>query len=201
MKNSIRFLCASLLLTAISTGAFAQNSASNSAAVTATLLSNLALTKIADIAFAYVSAETMPFMSASSSIRTSVGSGATLGKFTVTGTAGASVRIHYDTEVTLTNSMGALNGQLTFLPSVARTENIPNTNGVTDILNDASYTINTLDGPISTSGTDFIFVGGTLGVKSAGTLVSIPALGSAVGNGALNTGSYSGTFHISATYN
>jgi hypothetical protein len=201
MKNSIKFLCASLVLAAITTSVFAQP-ASNSAAVTASLVSNLTITKNVDIAFGNVSIGTMPYMSASSSTKLNVGAGATLGKFTVTGAAGASVLIHYDAQVTLTNSMGANNGELIFQPAVYRTEVIPFTFGNVAIPVDGTYNINGLSGAgMYTAGIDFIFVGGSLGVMTAGALGNIPALGSAVGNGALNSGNYSGTFNITATYN
>ena len=193
MKNSLRFLFASIVLVSVSTAIFAQNSANTTAQVTSTLLTNLAITKGADVAFGQIASGTIPTLSASSSTVTAVGANAALGKFTVIGTSGATVKITYDNAVELDHSGGASSGKLTFTPSVYRTALTSALYGATSILSSGTYTINS-SATNAVVGTDHIFVGGQ--ITEFGTSTTIPALSSS-----LQTGNYSGTFNITATYN
>jgi hypothetical protein len=192
MKNSIKsFIAILILVPAIS--ATAQNTSSTTAQVTSTLLTQLSLVKNSDVAFGQIATGTTPTLSANSSTKTAVGSDATLGKFTVTGTSGAIVKITYDATVTLTNGGNAADGQLTFHPSVYRTVTTGAAYGQTSIASDATYTVNASSSS-ATAGTDYIFVGGTVTEYNSNN--AIPALASS-----LKTGNYAGTFNITAIYN
>ncbi len=193
MKNSIKLLCATLVMVAFGTSAYAQNTAATTASVTSTLLTNVAITKNTDVVFGQIATGTTPLMEAFSATKNFVGSSPSLGKFTVTGTAGATVKITYDATVTLTHSAGAGSGQLTFNSSVYRTELTAAAYGATLIASDGTYAVNA-SATGAAAGTDYFFLGGT--ITALGTANPIPAL-----SGSILTGVYSGTFHISATYN
>jgi hypothetical protein len=193
MKNSLKLIVSVILMITFGASAFAQNSSSTTAQVTSTLLTQLSITKNVDVAFGQIATGTIPTLTANSASKTAVGSDAALGKFTVTGTAGATVKISYDATVTLTNAGNSSDGQLTFHPSVYRTATTSATYGQTAILSESTYTINA-GSASATAGTDHIFVGGTL--TEYNTNNTIPALSSS-----LKTGNYSGTFNITAIYN
>lgn len=193
MKNLSKVLSAAVLSLSIFSGANAQNVSNSTAQVSSTLLTQLAIAKNTDIAFGQVATGTKPTLSASSATKTESGSDATLGKFTITGTSGATVKITYDAAVTLTNGGNAADGQLTFHPSVYRTATTNATFGALAIASDGTYTVNA-SASNAVSGTDLIFVGGSL--TEYNTTSNIPAL-----SNSLKTGNYSGTFNITAIYN
>jgi hypothetical protein len=193
MKTTIKIVSVCLLLGIATFNSFAQNSSSTTAQVTSTLLTQLAITRNTDVAFGQIATGTTPTMAANSASKTATGSDAALGKFTVTGTAGATVKITYDAAVTLTNGGNAADGQLTFHPSVYRTATTSATYGQTEIASEGTYSVNASSAS-AVAGTDHIFVGGTVTEYNSNN--NIPALSSA-----LKTGNYSGTFNITAIYN
>jgi hypothetical protein len=193
MKNLFKLLFTALLLVAFGPGAFAQSSASTTATVTSLLMTSLSITKDIDVAFGQIASVTIPTMAGNSATKTNVGSAATLGKFTVNVTAGSTVKLTYDANVELIHSAGVASGHLTFTPSVYRTILTAAVYGATAIASDGTYTANA-SSTNALAGTDHIFVGGT--VTEFGTANSVPALGAG-----LTTGTYSGTFNITATYN
>ena len=182
MKNLVKVLFAAFVLVAVSSGAFAQTDAS----VTANVVTTLTVTKNADIKFGQISTGTAPVLSADSDTKTAVGSNASLGKFTVTGTARATVKVSY-AAVTLLNGVNGVDGELTFTPSVYRTELTAATFGDIALPSEQTYTINSSISD-AVPGTDHIFIGGILG--------TIPAL-----SDTFKAGTYTGTFTLIATYN
>ena len=190
MKNLFKLLFAGIVLAGLGTNAFAQSSSSTTASVTATLLTNVAIVKNTDVTFAQVASGTVPTLDASTGVISNAGTGAHLGKLTVTATGGSSVKLSYDAAVDM---VGPGSTKLTFTPSLYRTALTNDTYGATSVGNPQVYTVNSSSSS-AVAGTDMLFVGGTLGAY--GTSSAIPALDTN-----LVTGSYTGTFHITATYN
>jgi hypothetical protein len=185
MKNLFKLLSATLVLIAFGTSTYAQNSATTNASINSTLMTTLDIKKNTDIEFGQIATGTIPNMNALTGEKTNVGSNATLGKFTVSGTAKATVKVNYDVRVDLKGPGKEL---ITFSPSVYRTAKLDARFGTDAIASDATYSI-------ASEGSDLIFVGGT--VAAFGTSdTKIPALSTE-----LLTGTYSGTFNITATYN
>jgi hypothetical protein len=193
MKNSTKTAIAAVLLIVLGATASAQNTSSTTAQVTSTLLTQLSVSKNSDVAFGQIATGTTPTLAGNSATKTAVGSDAGLGKFTITGTSGATVKVTYDATVTLLNGGNAADGQLTFHPSVYRTAATSASYGQTALASDGTYTINSSNSSAA-AGTDFIFVGGSVTEYNSNN--AIPALSSS-----LKTGNYSGTFNITAIYN
>ncbi len=195
MKNLIKLLFAGIVLAGLGTSAVAQSSANTTASVTATLLTNVGITKDVDVTFAQVASGTIPTMDAASATKTNTGGTAALGKFTVTATVGSIIKLTF-AAVTLTHSGGVPSGQLTFNTTVAQTPTTADAFGVSPILTGGTYTVSDGIAGGTVAGTDYIFVGGTLNAFGGGAGANLPALGA----GQL-TGVYTGTLTMTATYN
>jgi hypothetical protein len=185
MKTKFKVLIAAALFVGLGSSAFAQTVTANTTmTASATILSNLAIVKNVDLTFGQVSNSKTPTMNANSATKTDVGEAATLGKFTVTGLAGASVQVDF-TGPTLDLTNGG--SSIVFTPSVYRTEKSTLAYGETGITTGSSYNINSsVVEAQSVAGTDYFYVGGNIVV---GTAAEDPA------------GTYTGTFTMTVTYN
>ena len=183
MKNIFKSLMIVVLFVGLGSSAFAQTvTANTSMAASATILSDLAIEKNVDLTFGQVINSTIPTMEANSANKTAVGETATLGKFTVTGLAGASVQVEFNVP-TLDNGESSI----VFTPSVYRTEKSTLAYGETEITTGSSYNINSsVVADQSVAGTDYFYVGGNIVV---GTAAEDPA------------GTYTGTFTMTVAYN
>lgn len=163
----------------------AQVSDEDDATVTATVLTAIAVENILDIVFGpIIEGQTATLNPLDRSTSTGVGPSAALGKFRVTGAAGASVLIEFDSTVVMDNDDPLETSTLEFEPTAARTNDDSDEEGDVAVSNNSSYTINTVDdGPDVVSGIDYIFIGGSISV-APGT-----------------SGSFTGTMTLTASYN
>ena len=155
---------------------FAQESVTSE--VTATILTQLSLTKDADIAFGNLSGTSTPILDPTGVSHTDVGTQATVGEFTVAGAANAQISVSYDASVTLGD--GTTN-TITYTPSVAG--HATTQTSATAITNGSQVTIDS-------NGDYKIWVGGNLGTLTSQTAGSYS---SAASNG-------SGNFTLSIEY-
>lgn len=159
------------------------------ALVSAIVMADIAVTKDVDINFGQVKNSVIPTLNAAdASDHTEVGNTATLGKFTVTGTATANVTVTFD-PVTMENTVDNTK-KLLFTPSVYRTNLNGASAGTISVANDSDYLINNSNTG-ATPGTDYFFVGGTL---SATTSAATPIPQTA-------SGVYEGSFVLTVVYN
>lgn len=188
MQNLKKSLLTIGLLTGLGWAANAQTITANANATSsATVLTDISVTKDSDIAFGNVLAGTTPTLDAQTFANsTDQGATATLGKFTVTGTPTANVLVTFSTLVTMSN--GDATDNLDFTPSVFRTALTDATDGETTITSGGTYLINSSNSD-SVSGTDYFFVGGTLEEVGGGNIPSDAA------------GLYTGTFTLTVAYN
>ncbi len=189
MKTIFKSLLALSLVLGLGYVANAQvvSTANANASSTATILTDIAITKDADIAFGNVQIGTTPTLDASAfGSSTAVGATAGLGKFTVSGTPTANVSVTFADLVTMSNEGGT--DDLDFTPSVWRTALTAAADGEVEILNGGIYVINN-SGTNAVIGTDHFFVGGTL-EEVGGGVIPVDA-----------SGLYTGTFTLTVTYN
>lgn len=182
MKNIFKSLMIVVLFVGLGSSAFAQPvvTANTSMTASATILSDLAIAANVDLTFGQVINSTTPTMEANSATKTDVGGTATLGKFTVTGLAGASVHVSF----TSTNLIHASEAFLVYTPSVYRTHLTAATFGSEPVtFAGADYVVNNV-ATAAESGVDHFFVGGSIVIGAEAPV-----------------GSYTGTITMTVAYN
>jgi hypothetical protein len=150
--------------------------------VSATVLSVIEIEQDEEIKFGQVVVGTLPSLNPIDGETTDAGSAATIGKFFVSGSSGADVKVTFEVSVTMASDPVSV--PLQFNPSVSRVAGES-----TAAFGGTLYTSESIYA-IDTSGTDTFFVGGTL--SDAGDIsANIPAAAS---------GEFRGTFELTAQY-
>lgn len=204
MKNYIKTLMTGLfaltLMAGFAVNAHAQAVSDNAdVGVSATVLEDISVDQVTDLAFGNVNAQTLPSINPTDGTTNNIISGSVVGKFTVTGAAGASININWTTALVLDNGSEV---DIQFNPSISRLagqQTVATSGG--DLLgtNDdgttsADFDLSNTDGSpgtIGQSGEDTFFVGGSLSeVNEPGNNLPIGA-----------AGTYSGNLTITASYN
>lgn len=204
MKNYIKTLMTGLfaltLMAGFAVNAHAQAVSDNAdVGVSATVLEDISVDQVTDLAFGNVNAQTLPSINPTDGTTNNIISGSVVGKFTVTGAAGASININWTTALVLENEPG---DDIQFNPSISRLagqQTVATSGG--DLLgtNDdgttsADFDLSNTDGSpgtIGQSGEDTFFVGGSL------SEVNEPENNLPIGA----AGTYSGNLTITASYN
>lgn len=170
-----KLLIALALLFAFATPLFSQTSAT--AEVTATVQSELTLTKDVDINFGNLSATSTPILDPKDVAHTDVGQGYAIGEFTIGGSNGVGVNVSHDASVTI----GDGTNTITYTPIIF---------GHEDTQSASSLILNGGDVVLGATGYK-LWVGGNLG-----TLTN-----QAVGVYTATAGNGSGAFTITIEYN
>lgn len=203
MKNYIKTLMTGLfaltLMAGFAVNAHAQAVSDNAdVGVSATVLEDISVDQVTDLAFGNVNAQTLPSINPTDGTTNNIISGSVVGKFTVTGAAGASININWTTALVLENGSEV---DIQFNPQISKLAGASVETSGGDLLgtNDdgttsADFVLSNTDGSpgtIGQSGEDTFFVGGSLSeVNEPGNNLPIGA-----------AGTYSGNLTITASYN
>lgn len=203
MKNYIKTLMTGLfaltLMAGFAVNAHAQAVSDNAdVGVSATVLEDISVDQVTDLAFGNVNAQTLPSINPTDGTTNNIISGSVVGKFTVTGAAGASININWTTALVLENGSEV---DIQFNPQISKLAGASVETSGGDLLgtNDdgttsADFVLSNTDGSSGTigqSGEDTFFVGGSLSeVNEPGNNLPIGA-----------AGTYSGNLTITASYN